>query len=177
MGKRMSSFWLVHAKVDRARVKKTLDEMSSGEKRLLLALQQADGAEAAEVLESGGFNQLVEVMNAASWLESKGMVRLESRKEVLYTLAKKSLAGRDLPERRALKYLMKTGGIATLQDMTQGAKLSGQEGPIAIGWLKRKGWATIRKEEGETVVEVTPKGEGAADTRGRDERMIVRLTR
>ncbi len=163
-------------KVDRARVKKTLDEMSSGEKRLLLALQQADGAEAAEVQESGGFNQLVEVMNAASWLESKGMVRLESRKEVLYTLAKKSLAGRDLPERRALKHLMKTGGIATLQDMTQGAKLSGQEGPIAIGWLKRKGWATIRKEEGETVVEVTPKGEGAADTRGRDERMIVRLS-
>ncbi|MBM4237686.1 MAG: phenylalanine--tRNA ligase subunit alpha, partial [Euryarchaeota archaeon] len=51
-----------------------------------------------------------------------------------------------------------------------------QEIPIAIGWLKRKGLATIRKAEGRTILELTQKGNESVATEMEDEAILKALS-
>jgi phenylalanyl-tRNA synthetase alpha chain len=44
---------------------------------------------------------------------------------------------------------------------------------IALGWLKRRGWADIRRVEGQAVLELTPEGDEAVDSTTPDEGLIV----
>jgi phenylalanyl-tRNA synthetase alpha chain len=46
---------------------------------------------------------------------------------------------------------------------------------IAMGWLKRRGWAEIRRVDGEPVLELTPDGDAAVGTRTPDEELLDRL--
>ena len=122
----------------------TLQGLSQQEKRVLLALRTAPAAvEAEQIFSSGGFGQLVEVMNAASWLQSKGLIKIEEKASKLYSLRERSILSTGLPERRALTALSAAGGKLPLSelDVQLGKEISG----LAIGWLKRKGLATIEK--------------------------------
>ncbi|MBI5000471.1 MAG: phenylalanine--tRNA ligase subunit alpha [Euryarchaeota archaeon] len=117
----------------------------------------------------------VEVMNASSWLQSKGLVILSENLEKKYSLARKQAGESDLPERKALKALQKKRGKMTMADLADAAKLSKNDAPIAVGWLKRKGWASISKVGGDTVLEMTQDGRDALERKGKDEETIARF--
>ncbi len=62
-----------------------------------------------------------------------------------------------------------------IDSLRKSSKLKPNEVQLAIGWLKRKGWATISKEEGQTIIKITDKGKGALDSKGFDEKLIEKL--
>ncbi|MDO9537685.1 MAG: phenylalanine--tRNA ligase subunit alpha [Thermoplasmata archaeon] len=121
------------------------------------------------------FVSQVEVMNACSWLRAKGLVQMEEKLEKNYSLLSKRQGAMDLPERRALKALKKAHGTMTVEELRKDKNLKSEEVPIAMGWLKRKGWVTIDKKGGETVLELTQDGKNMLTKKGLDEDLIDRL--
>jgi phenylalanyl-tRNA synthetase alpha chain len=65
--------------------------------------------------------------------------------KTVYSLGKegKRFVEKGLPERRALKLLAEKQGALSLKDLS--AVLESDEIPVAIGWLKTNGWATLKK--------------------------------
>src|SRR2546425_10213918 len=86
------------------------ESLSFLEKKVLLALKEKSPATPEEIAKAGKFKELVEVMNAASWLVSKGLVTMRERVVRHYRLAKKVWATKALPERRPLRGLRKGPG-------------------------------------------------------------------
>ncbi len=156
-------------------LQKLLDELSNNEKKVLQALDKHGPSSPEDLVRRAGMKQLVEVMNAAGWLQSKGLVDISESVQVYVHLAKKQYAAKDLPERRILKLLEKEDGIMFVDDIPKHGKVDKGEVSPAVGWLKRKGWANIGKQEGASYVEITEKGKGALKKRGRDEDLIEKL--
>ncbi len=153
-----------------------LEGLSVNEKRLLLALDQLNGtASPEEVFQKGGFEQKVEVMNAASWLASKGLVTIDETARKVYSLKDKSIMERKLPERRAVEFIESQGGSIEMGDLSKA--LPKEEVSIAIGWLKRKGLADIRKEGSRTVIILTPSGKESLLQPTEDERLLSLLSK
>jgi len=153
-------------------VDKTLKELSQNEKKVLLTLKKLKGKASPEaILKHGDFDQEVEVINASSWLQSKKLVTIEERITTVYSLGKegKHFLEKGFPEKRALHILSKKRGKASLNALSE--KLDKKEIPIAVGWLKKNGWATIQKEE-ETFLEITDKGKKALHEDSEDEKTI-----
>ncbi|UCE39707.1 MAG: phenylalanine--tRNA ligase subunit alpha [Thermoplasmata archaeon] len=142
-----------------------------------MTLKELGETSPEEVMKSGKFSKLVEVMNAASWLQSKKLVMMSERVKNYYSLAKKQTATKDLPERRALRILKKNRGILKVQELKRSSKLKPNEVQLAVGWMKRKGWATISKKEGKTLIEITERGKQAMDSKGEDEKLIEQLAK
>jgi phenylalanyl-tRNA synthetase alpha chain len=142
-------------------IEKTIKELSQNEKKVLLALQKLQGkGSLKEIVKTGEFSLEVEVSNAASWLQSKKLVVMDNSIKTVYSLGKegKRFVEKGLPEKRALIVLSEKNGVIGLHDLS--AVLDSDEIPIAIGWLKTNGWATIRKEK-DTVLEITETGKKA----------------
>ncbi len=156
---------------------KIIDELSNAEKRFLLVLKELGEASPDDVMKAEEFSQLVEVMNAASWLQSKKLVIMDEKVRNFYYLAKKQLAQKELPERRALRILKKNRGTADIEMLRKSSKLKPREVQLAIGWMKRKGWAEISKRDGKTMLEMTDKGKTAFDKKGDDEKLIELLSK
>ncbi len=156
---------------------KIANELSNTEKRFILALKDLGEASPGDIQKAAGFSRLVEVMNAASWLQSKKLVVMTERVKSFYSLAKKQVAVKDLPERRALRILKKNRGIVEIDTLRKSSKLKPNEVQLAVGWMKRKGWATISKKEGVTTIEITELGKKALDSKGEDEKTIERLAK
>jgi phenylalanyl-tRNA synthetase alpha chain len=152
-----------------------VNELSNSEKKFLKTLSQLKKGSPEEILKAGEFSKLVEVMNAASWLQSKKLVTISEQVKNYYSIAKKQTAHKDLPERRALRLLKKNRGLMDIDSLRKSNKLKPNEVQVAIGWLKRKGWATISKKEGQTIIEMTEKGKAAEDSKGKDEKLIEQL--
>ncbi|HEQ78767.1 MAG TPA: phenylalanine--tRNA ligase subunit alpha, partial [Euryarchaeota archaeon] len=155
----------------------TTYELSNPEKRVMLAIGGRGEATPEEIQESGDFKKSVMVMSAASYLRVKGLVEIDENVSKEYTLLRQRYAVKGLAERRALKELRKAGGRVSLKDLSGGGKLEGFEIPIATGWLKKKGWAEIIKEDGETLLEITTEGKNYLDKKGKDEETIEKLAR
>ncbi|MBW3582164.1 MAG: phenylalanine--tRNA ligase subunit alpha [Euryarchaeota archaeon] len=149
--------------------------LSANEKRVLLALQEQAGvAVPDDVVGSHGFKVLAEVMSAASWLADKGLVEVEEDKTVLVSLDEEGRlhAEKGLPERRALRALEGPGRMA-MGELVKSGAIVGHETSIALGWLKRKGWADISKADGDTIL--TLKKEATNAPPGPDEALLARL--
>ncbi|HKW42597.1 MAG TPA: hypothetical protein VJP06_00280, partial [Thermoplasmata archaeon] len=85
-------------------------ELSSLEKKVLLALRERKKASPEEIRPAGKFRAIVEVMNGASWLAAKGLVSIKERVVRTYRLVRPEVARKQLPERKALRALVKAGG-------------------------------------------------------------------
>jgi phenylalanyl-tRNA synthetase alpha chain len=87
-------------------------ELHALEKKLLLALKDGPGSP-EELVGRGGFGQQVEVMNAASWLKSKGLVEIRETGRVWHELGEEGrrCLKEGLPETRALKILAEEGDV------------------------------------------------------------------
>ncbi len=137
------------------------ETLTNEEKRVLKALEAAGGpAEPEALLEATGLDELVEVMNAASWLEGKGLVRTTEEMHHIYELDDEGRRCLDeqLPERRALRLIHEAGGELAMQELTSHEALAPHERGVAVGQLKDK--ALIEIDQG--TVRLTPEGEAAA---------------
>ncbi len=84
-------------------------ELSNLEKRVLLAIHEAGGKDVSvdDILKLGKFSQMVEVMNALSWLKVKGLVKIRERLDVEYCLNRDE----ELPEAIIYKILKEEGEV------------------------------------------------------------------
>src|SRR2546428_931895 len=105
-------------------------ELSYLEKKVLLALGKLQKAPPEELRAAGKFRELVEVMNAASWLQAKGLVTMKERVVHSYRLARAEVARRQAPLQRAVELARKAGGARRA-----GPDLDGRavEGPRPAG--------------------------------------------
>jgi len=154
------------------------------EKKMLKTLYDMDESgknsfSPAEIFEKGGFEKIEEVTTATSRLDAKGLISVRRESDTLISLAdegnKYSEIG--LPERRALTILAgKEDGKMPMPELATGCGLEKFEIPIAIGWLKKKGWAEMGKDRSFTITEA---GKSAAQTdggQGNDELLMVKLS-
>src|SRR5438105_902215 len=150
-------------------------ELSYLEKKVLLTLEKRKKATPEELRAAGKFRELVEVMNAASWLQAKGLVTMKERVVHTYRLARPDVARRPLAERKALKALIKAGGRLPVPKLKAACRFDDGELAVALGWLRRKGWAQVAKGPQGSVVILTGVGKEAADGKGPDEELLARL--
>lgn len=154
--------------------KALLDGLSHNEKRLLLALEERGGsATTADLVSGGAFSVEVEAMSAASWLESKGLAAISERSDRFYVLADESAVSVGLPERVAITVIGDNGGSMPMADME--AAMPEGMGRIAVGWLKRKGLADIRAEDGVKTMILTQTGRDMLGSRMPDEELLARM--
>lgn len=156
-------------------LEKTIKELSYNEKKVLITLQKLKGkASPEEIIKKGDFNQEVEVMNASSWLQSKKLVKIEDHINIVYSLGKegKKFLQKGFPEKQALQLIFEKKGKALLQDLSK--ILNSQDIPVAIGWLKKKGWATIKKDK-DTILEITEDGKKALKTETEEEKILRQI--
>ncbi|UCD92658.1 MAG: phenylalanine--tRNA ligase subunit alpha, partial [Methanobacteriota archaeon] len=160
---------------DKPNLEDIVDELSYLEKKVLLTMKGLKKTTPEEIQKEGKFKELVEVMNASSWLRSKNLVTMEEKPTRRYSLAKKKWATKNLPERRALKLLRKRHGILTMDELKRSGKVAENEVPIAVGWMRKKGWATVEKEDDTSVIKITDKGKDSVSTVGKDEELVRSL--
>ena len=154
-------------------IEEILEGLSYNEKRLLLALKGRGGAASpADLIADGAFNLEVEIMGAASWLESKGMARISETTERFYVLSDAD-AAQGLPERTAMDLIAAAGGSMDMDALAQG--MSGGMDKVAVGWLRRKGLADIVKDGDRKTLVLTDKGRETLGTRMPDEELVARM--
>ncbi|RLF29485.1 MAG: phenylalanine--tRNA ligase subunit alpha [Thermoplasmata archaeon] len=154
---------------------KTIKELSQNEKKVLLTLKKLNGkGTPEEILKNGDFQQKVEVMNAASWLQSKKLIKIEEHIKTVYTLGPegKHFLEKGLPEKRALEKIAEKKGKVSLRELTD--ILSEHEIPIAIGWLIKNRWAKIQKNH-ETFLQITEEGKKVLGKKTLEEQILKQL--
>ena len=143
-----------------------MEALSPMEKKLLLFLGKHGGRAMPEDVDM----EMVKTMNAASWLQSKGLVKMEERlfKEYEITEEGKRFLEEGLPERRILKGVKKI----SLRELEE---KFGRDVAIAVGWAKRKGWCEISKEGDEKFLIVTEKGREEREKKQEEEEALERI--
>ncbi|ASJ08914.1 phenylalanine--tRNA ligase subunit alpha [Thermococcus siculi] len=136
-------------------------ELSYQEKLTLIKLGETKRVKFEELVERTGLDQ-VAVMRSVLGLQAKGLAKLHERSEkvVKITETGRRYAQIGLPEWRALKLLRERGKV-TLDDLKE--VLSEDELKPIVGLLRREGWASVRKEEGKLILEITDKGREAGE--------------
>jgi len=158
--------------------KDVIEQLNFFEKKVLKALHELKRASPEEVRKLSGLGQLVEVMNASSWLQAKGLVKIDEVIKSSYSLKNPLAASRPLPERTAIEVLSKDHkGKGSMADLKRSGKLKNEEISIALGWIRKKGWGEVTKHGTETIVTLTEKGTVALHTRGEDELLIEKLAK
>ncbi len=156
--------------------KDIIEQLSFFEKKVLKALDELKSASPDDIRKMSGLAQTVEVMNASSWLQAKGLVSIDEIIRKKYSLRNKDIASRPLPERVALEFLAKEhNGKGSIADLNQSGKLKDEEITIALGWIRKKGWGEVSKHGQDTIITLTDKGKDALHTKGEDELLIERL--
>ena len=131
-------------------------ELSYQEKLTLIKLNELKKAKFEELVKETGLDQ-VAVMRAVLGLQAKGLAKLHERSERVVKLTEtgKKYSEIGLPEWRALKLLRERGKV-TLDDLRE--VLSDDELKPIVGLLRKEGWASVRKEDGKLILEITEKG-------------------
>lgn len=108
--------------------------LSPLERRLLLALKDGPGRP-EDVAAKGGFEHLVEVMNAASWLRSKGYLKIHEERIEWFELGDegKGYISSQLPETKLIKLLESSKGKVAMKDIR--AAFSKDIASAAVGVL------------------------------------------
>lgn len=151
-----------------------LEGLSYNEKRLLLALADRGGAASpAEMIADGRFDLEVEIMGAASWLESKGMAVIKESSEKFYVLADAGIVDTGLPERIAIGCIDAAGGSMDMNALADA--MPGGADKIAVGWLKRKNLADIVKDGDSKKLVLTDNGRATLSAEMPDEALLKRM--
>ena len=149
--------------------------LSAAEKKVLKAFEGKEDEilSPEEIQGLREFVSQVEVMNAISWLRSKRLVNLREIVKTTYSLGKEGefFLEKGTPERIAITALVANGKL----DMGNLGPMLGKNVSVAIGWLRKKSWATISKEDGKTILTPTKMGEIALGMDDPDIALLVRL--
>lgn len=156
--------------------KDTLEQLSYFEKKVLKALNELKRAGPEEIRRKSGLGQLVEVMNASSWLQAKGLVKIEEVIRKSYVLKSPQASTKPLPERAAIEVLDKShGGKGSMADLMKTGRFTNEEVAIALGWIRKKGWGEVTKIGQDTIIALSDKGRKALLEKGEDELLIERM--
>ena len=151
-----------------------LEGLSHSEKKVLVALQKLEGRASPEkVFETGDFQQLVEVMNASSWLQSKGAVEIEESARKAYALKDRSLLEKGVPERRALAFIGAKDGSLGVKDLE--TAMGKEESSMAIGWLMKKRLARLDKSGAEPMLHLSEEGRNSLISEMLDETLLKKM--
>jgi len=155
-----------------------VEQLSYFEKKVLKTLNELKRASPEEIRRKSGLEQLVEVMNASSWLQAKGLVKIDQSITKSYSLMNPQVATRPLQEKVALGILLEhLNGKGSMADLKRSGRLTNEDISIALGWMRKKGWGVVSKEGADTIITVTEKGKGAVHKKGEDELLIERMAR
>jgi len=100
-------------------------------------------------------------MRAALWLSSKNLIKIEEKTEKIVKITDEGRKlSKKLPEREILR---KIGKGIFLDQMHL-------ENGIALGWLKKRGWARIKRIENRNFLEVT-----FLNKKTKDEKILEKL--
>ena len=123
----------------------TQSNLAPNEKQVLLAMGDLETAEPKELSATSGIN-VEAAVQSAFLLEEKGLLQVSEFATEKYNLTKegKEYVNSGLPERQVIEKATTPTPIDALKE-DFGPKLVG----IALGWLRKKGWAKI--EDGNLV--------------------------
>ncbi len=124
-------------------------KLRENEQKTLLALEKLRGkASVDQIVKSSGIAHAA-VMRAALSLSTKKLTRIHEQKQTIVRLNKEGRhhAKKKLPERRLIHALLKLGGEASIEEVVEESTVEKKFLTIALGWLHRKGWATIEKKK------------------------------
>jgi phenylalanyl-tRNA synthetase alpha chain len=127
----------------------TVVELREYEEKMLKTLYNLDGrADVNNISKISGLAHSA-VMRATLRLSQEQLVRVKEQLQRIVTLNEEGerYATYDLPERRLIIALIKLGGKGEIHKVAEKAGLDNRFIPIALGWLHRKDWATIRAKE------------------------------
>ncbi len=144
-------------------------ELQKNEQKTLMSLDKMGGkANIDQIIRTSNLAHAA-VMRAALGLSKKEIVQLHEKKQIIALLSGEGAiyAKKGLPERCLVNSVIKLGGKAKIDKAAKDAKLEEHFLPIALGWLRRKGWALIEKERS---LKVTNKPD-----KGTDEEILDRL--
>jgi phenylalanyl-tRNA synthetase alpha chain len=144
-----------------------MDVLSPLEIKLLVELEKHNGIASPDEIDM----ELVKVMNAASWLQSKGLIQTEEKLVSDYKLTEEgaTFLKKGLPEKKLIKKLKKStfGAI----EKTLGKK----EAKISIGWAKKKGWCDIVVDNTTKYLIITDKGIQEKEKRQPEEEALEKI--
>ncbi len=124
-------------------------ELRLNEWKTLLTLKELGGkASVDDITQKSGLAHAA-VMRAALTLSAKKLVAINEEKRSVAVLNSegKAYAETGLPERCLLRALIKMGGEAGINDLAREAGLDTKIVPIALGWIKNKGWGEIKGQK------------------------------
>ncbi|MEM2508797.1 MAG: hypothetical protein QW673_01175, partial [Candidatus Thermoplasmatota archaeon] len=139
-----------------------METLSPLEKELLLKLAEKNGRASIEEIEM----DLVKAMNAASWLQSKGLLGSEEKivREYLLTDEGEKFLKEGLPEKK-----IEEGEIRELEGKF------GKKFAILLGWAIRKGWCRVDEIGDKKYVKITDKGKKEMPARQAEEVALERI--
>jgi phenylalanyl-tRNA synthetase alpha chain len=139
--------------------------LSLHEKKVLLALEKSREEDIQTVAENAGIDE-VAVMRAALWLSSKNLAEIREKTKKTVSLTKEGNALTEgLPEREILR-VAENGTFLDELDL---------KGGIALGWLRKRGWAEITKKNGRNFLKITKKGQEFRNKKTEDEKFLKKL--
>jgi len=144
--------------------------LRENEQKTLLALGNLGGkANVNQIIKASGLAHAA-VMRATLKLSEEKFVQLHEQVQTIVTLSKegKLHAKKGLPERQLINSLIKLSGKAKIDKVVEDAKLEDNFVSIALGWLRRKEWATIERKERTLKALKKPK-------KGKDEEILALL--
>ncbi|MEA2055077.1 MAG: phenylalanine--tRNA ligase subunit alpha [Candidatus Thermoplasmatota archaeon] len=146
------------------------EKLSNMEKKVLLALKDNGGEATPEKIMETGM-EMVKVMNASSWLQSKGLVNIKESISKKYSITDEGekFLKNGLPEKNLLGRLME--GEKSFEELGLGKENMG----IAVGWLKRKGWCEIEKRGGKKFLRLTDEGRKVSGEKSIEEKLLEAL--
>lgn len=141
------------------------------ERELLLALKKKRTLSLEELVEGTGLTEDA-VMRAASWLVAKKLANMMEERRTFAQLGSEGdkFLREGLPERRLVKAVLKLGNRTSFDEALKVTGLTKEEGSIAVGWAKRKGWLRAWKEREKLMLEADKEPEY-----GVDEKLILKL--
>jgi phenylalanyl-tRNA synthetase alpha chain len=122
-------------------------ELRENEQKTLLALEKLKGkAPVDQIVKHSGLAHAA-VMRAALFLTENKLLKTYENQQTLIMLSAEgiSYAKIGLPERRLHNALIKLGGKAKINSVVEEAGLEKKFLSVALGWINRKGWATINQ--------------------------------
>jgi phenylalanyl-tRNA synthetase alpha chain len=105
--------------------------------------------------------QPVEVMRALQWLSNKKAIILHEdlREQIKLEENGKLYQEKGLPEYRFLRAIK---GDSTVDEIKEAASLSTEEATVCLGFLRKKGYISMRKDDTVLIISLTEEGKTAA---------------
>jgi len=129
------------------RRKRRMAELRENEQITLLTLEKVQGkASVEQIVDLGGLAHAAVMRGVLSLIENK-LIVMHEQKQTFVSLTEEGNyhSENELPERRLFNSLIKLGGEASVNSVVEEAGLEKKFVTVALGWINRKGWATIKQ--------------------------------